>query len=126
MSGNRQILLVDDEPLVSRILAFRLKRAGCDCKVVATGKDALDAALASAPDAIVLDLGLPDMSGLDVCRELKKDKELSDVPIIVLTGDLGANVQQDARNAGAAQVVLKTSDAQEIVETVVDAMSQIP
>lgn len=81
MSGAR-ILIVDDEPQILRFLKPSLAAAGYDVITAATGKDALKAAATSSPDVIVLDLGLPDMDGKDVIRELRS---WSKTPILVLS-----------------------------------------
>jgi DNA-binding response OmpR family regulator len=77
-----QILLVDDEPLITDSLIYSLQREGFEVKAVADGLSALEAVQEHAPDLIVLDLMLPDISGLEVCRRLRKT---STIPVIMLT-----------------------------------------
>jgi two-component system KDP operon response regulator KdpE len=77
-----RILIVDDEPQILRFLRPSLTAAGYDVLVAATGKEALKAAATLSPDVIVLDLGLPDMDGKDVIRELRA---WSTTPILVLS-----------------------------------------
>lgn len=81
MSGAR-ILVVDDEPQILRFLKPSLTAAGYDVVVATTGKEALKAAATRSPDAILLDLGLPDMDGKDVIRELRN---WAKTPILVLS-----------------------------------------
>lgn len=81
MSEHR-VLIVDDEPQILRFLKPSLVAAGYDVVTAATGKEALKAAATSAPDIIVLDLGLPDMDGKEVIRELRT---WSTTPIVVLS-----------------------------------------
>jgi DNA-binding response OmpR family regulator len=76
------ILVVDDEPAVTDLLAYNLRKNGYEVLVAADGKTALDLARQSNPNLILLDLMLPVMDGLDVCRELRKT---SQVPIIMVT-----------------------------------------
>jgi DNA-binding response OmpR family regulator len=76
------ILVVDDEPAVSDLLAYNLHKAHYDVLVAADGRDALRLARESQPDLILLDLMIPEVDGLDVCRELRKT---STVPIIMIT-----------------------------------------
>ena len=78
----QRILLVDDEPQILRFLKPSLGAAGYDVVTAATGADALKMAATSAPDVIVLDLGLPDMDGKDVIRQLRT---WSKTPVIVLS-----------------------------------------
>lgn len=77
-----KILIVDDEPAVTDLLAYNLRKAGYEPLRAADGREALNVAPQSTPDLILLDLMLPGIDGLDVCRELRKT---SDVPIIMIT-----------------------------------------
>jgi two-component system alkaline phosphatase synthesis response regulator PhoP len=77
-----KILVVDDEPAVTDLLAYNLRKAGYEILLAADGSEALRQARTSSPDLILLDLMIPEVDGLDVCRELRKT---SNVPIIMLT-----------------------------------------
>jgi len=76
------ILVVDDEPAVTDLLAYNLRKAHYKVLVASDGRQALKLAREASPDLILLDLMLPEVDGLDVCRELRKT---SDVPIIMIT-----------------------------------------
>lgn len=78
----QRILVVDDEPAVSDLLAYNLRKAHYDVVIAANGKEALQQARQTPPDLILLDLMIPEVDGLDVCRELRKT---SNVPIIMIT-----------------------------------------
>src|SRR5512143_4195678 len=77
-----RILVVDDEPAVTDLLAYNLRKAHYDVLIAADGRTALRLAREAAPDLVLLDLMLPEVDGLDVCRELRR---ASQVPIIMLT-----------------------------------------
>jgi two-component system alkaline phosphatase synthesis response regulator PhoP len=77
-----RILVVDDEPAVTDLLAYNLRKAHYDVLTAADGRTALHLARESSPDLILLDLMIPEVDGLDVCRELRKS---SGVPIIMIT-----------------------------------------
>jgi len=77
-----RILVVDDEPAVSDLLAYNLHKAGYEVMLAADGREALRLARQSGPDLILLDLMIPEVDGLDVCRELRKR---GNVPIIMVT-----------------------------------------
>ncbi len=98
------ILVVDDEPQILRALTTNLRGAGYEVVRAATAEEALAAAAARLPDAVVLDLVLPDGSGVDVCRELRS---WSTVPIVILSavGEEGQKVE--ALDAGADDYVTK-------------------
>src|SRR5215213_5698201 len=77
-----RILVVDDEPAVTDLLTYNLRKAHYDVLTAADGRTALRLAQQSNPDLILLDLMIPEVDGLDVCRELRKS---SGVPIIMIT-----------------------------------------
>jgi len=77
-----RILVVDDEPSVTDLLAYNLRKAHYEVLVATDGRQALKLAGEAAPDLILLDLMIPEIDGLDVCRELRKT---SNVPIIMIT-----------------------------------------
>jgi two-component system phosphate regulon response regulator PhoB len=80
-----RILVVEDEADIRQILAYNLGQAGYEMLVADRGEAGLALSRDKRPDLVVLDLMLPDMSGLDVCRNLKSDASLRDIPIIMLT-----------------------------------------
>ena len=77
-----RILVVDDEPSVTDLLAYNLRKAHYDVSIAADGREALRLAGEFQPDLILLDLMIPEVDGLDVCRELRKS---SNVPVIMIT-----------------------------------------
>ncbi|MGY3426807.1 DNA-binding response OmpR family regulator [Bradyrhizobium sp. F1.13.4] len=77
-----RILIVDDEGHIREVIRVALKKAGMDVIEARDGKEALSRFAADKPDLIVLDIGMPEFDGLDVCREVRKS---SDVPILFLS-----------------------------------------
>jgi phosphate regulon transcriptional regulator PhoB len=80
-----KILVVDDETDALDLIEFNLKAAGYDVITAADGAKALEKARNSAPDLVILDLMLPEMDGLEVCKNLRRDEKTATVPIIMLT-----------------------------------------
>ncbi len=83
--AKENILVVDDEEDIVELISYNLSKDGYKVQVVTTGEDALKAARAQAPDLVVLDLMLPGVDGLDVCKLMKADKATKHVPVIMLT-----------------------------------------
>ena len=83
--ANELILVVDDEAGITDFVAYNLEQAGYRARVVSSGKAALQSAQNEAPDLVVLDLMLPDLSGFEVCKALRAREATSRVPIIMLT-----------------------------------------
>ena len=78
-------LVVDAEPDLQELVRVNLTQAGFEVDTADTGRQALERARRSPPDLLILDLMLPDLSGTEVCRHLRADPALSEVPIIMLT-----------------------------------------
>src|SRR5439155_9960001 len=111
MSGTR-VLVVDDEPHILRALQTSLRAAGYEVEAAGSAQEALAKAAARPPDAVILDLVLPDGSGTDVCRELRR---WSTAPIVVLSvvGDEPEKVA--ALDAGADDYVTKPFGIDELL-----------
>ena len=109
------ILLVEDERAITEPLAEALEREGFVASLAGTAAEALEKATGAAPDLVLLDIGLPDGSGLDVCRELRRQSE---VPIIMLTAR-GAEADRVAGlELGADDYIVKPFSAREVMARV--------
>lgn len=119
----RSVLIVDDEPGLARVLAIRMKAAGFEARTADGGVAGLESARSAPPDAIVLDVRMPDMDGFEVQARLKADPALRDVPVVFVS----ANVQDSARHAalaaGAFAYLSKPYDAREVVAVVDSAIA---
>jgi two-component system phosphate regulon response regulator PhoB len=80
-----RILVVDDEPDLLELVRVNLVQAGYEVQTAESGRDALAQLRANTPDLVVLDLMLPDLSGTEICRQLRADPELAELPVIMLT-----------------------------------------
>jgi two-component system KDP operon response regulator KdpE len=107
-----RVLIVDDEPQILRALRINLTARQYDVLVAADGTDALRVAAGDRPDLIVLDLGLPDMDGVEVIRKLRA---WTPVPIIVVSGRAGSGDKVDALDAGADDYVTKPFNMDELL-----------
>ncbi len=111
----KTVLVVDDEPKITKLVRDYLVQAGFAVLVAADGKAALARARSERPDCIILDLGLPQMDGLDVTRELRK---LSNVPIIMLTARSEESDKLVGLELGADDYVTKPFSPKELVARV--------
>jgi two-component system alkaline phosphatase synthesis response regulator PhoP len=112
---NETILVVDDEPKIVKQARDYLERGGFRVIEAADGKTALVRARGERPDLIVLDLNLPEMDGLDVCRALRRE---SDVPIIMLTARVEETDRLIGLEMGADDYVIKPFSPRELVARV--------
>lgn len=111
-SGDQSILVVDDEPAILRALTRALTARGYRVSQAVTGQSAIDMVAVDPPDAIVLDLRLPDIDGVEVCRRLRT---WSSVPIIVLSADGLDERKVNALDEGANDYVTKPYSTPELL-----------
>jgi two-component system KDP operon response regulator KdpE len=123
MTDRRRVLVVDDEPLIRRALTASLEAAGYDVTTAADGESALAAAALRQPDAVVLDLRLPGIDGVEVCRRLRA---WSDVPVIVLSSLDAETEKIDALDAGADDYVTKPWSAGELLARLRASLRRAP
>ena len=112
MTLRPRVLVCDDEPQILRALKVLLRDGGYDVDPAETAEEALDHAALRPPDAAIIDLVLPDGSGIDVCRQLR---EWSEMPIIVLSAVGEEDVKVDALAAGADDYVTKPFGPRELL-----------
>jgi DNA-binding response OmpR family regulator len=110
-----RILVVDDEPPIVDVLVYNLEQANYEVLVARDGQEALDVARRERPDLIVLDLMLPEVDGLEVCRRLRRE---CDVPIIMLTARDAEVDRVVGLELGADDYVVKPFSVRELVARV--------
>jgi two-component system KDP operon response regulator KdpE len=106
------VLLVDDEPQILRALRITLQARHFDVDTAADGAQALSAAAARHPDLIILDLGLPDIDGIEVIRRLRA---WTTIPIVILSGRMNSQSKIEALDAGADDYVTKPFSIEELL-----------
>jgi two-component system KDP operon response regulator KdpE len=117
-----RILLVDDEVSIQRAVAPLLRSRGYEVDTAATGGDALKSVRAHPPDLIVLDLGLPDIEGTEVCRRIRAE---SAVPIVVLSARGAEADKVTALDLGADDYVTKPFGPEELLARIRVALRRV-
>ena len=102
-----RVLVVDDEPRVARALEFALAGSGLHLVPVTQVSELEAVANADPPGAILLDIGLGSANGLDICRRLKADPNLRNIPVLLLSGQTDAGTKAAGLAAGADDFVPK-------------------
>ena len=110
-----KILVVDDEPDVVQLIEYNLKSAGYDVVAASDGREALAKARSSQPDLIILDLMLPEVEGLDVCKVLRRDPATASIPIVMLTAKASETDRVLGFELGADDYVTKPFSPRELV-----------
>ncbi len=114
-TSTERILLIDDEPDLQRLVVFNLKEAGFEAHAVGTGADGIASALKNRPAVVILDLMLPDIPGAEVCRRMRLDPSLADVPIMMLTARGDEYDRVLGFEVGADDYVVKPFSVRELV-----------
>jgi len=111
----KKILVIDDEPDLRELVRINLDQAGYRVETASSGRDALQALRRSPPDLVVLDLMLPDISGTELCRKIRSDSELADIPVIMLTAKAAEVDRVVGFELGADDYVTKPFSPRELV-----------
>lgn len=122
MSKKNRILVVDDEPDFAEIVQGNLEREGYEVEVAYNGVEGWQKVVANPPDAIVLDVMMPEKDGYQLCSELKKDEKYCDIPVVLLTA-VASHVTStryshaDGMTTEADDYIAKPASSEEIIES---------
>jgi two-component system, OmpR family, response regulator MprA len=112
MAGRPRVLVVEDDADIAGVLRRALDKEGYDVRVAGDGEMALGEAADYEPDAVVLDLGLPRLDGVEVCRRLRED---GDVPILILTARDALESRVEGLDSGADDYLVKPFEREELL-----------
>ncbi len=103
----KRILVVEDNDLNRKLFCDVLRASGFDVEPVADGELVLNAARAFAPDLVIMDIQLPNVSGVDLIGAMRRDASLNDTPVLAVTAYAGKGDEDRIRDAGAAGYLAK-------------------
>jgi two-component system, OmpR family, response regulator MprA len=112
VAGRPRVLVVEDDADIAGVLRRSLDKEGYEVRVSGDGESALDESGIFEPDAVVLDLGLPKLDGVEVCRRLRKD---GDVPILILTARDALDARVQGLDSGADDYLVKPFEREELL-----------
>jgi response regulator RpfG family c-di-GMP phosphodiesterase len=119
VSKQFKVLVTDDSPEILLLSTMLLRRAGYDVLEASTGKECLDAVQKHHPDLVLLDVMLPDMTGIEVCRQIKSDKTLEDIFVILASGiQVSSDLQADGLDIGADGYIVRPISNREFLARV--------
>ena len=113
-----KILLADDELRLRKVVVLHLKKFGFDVIEANNGKQAIDLAMTSKPDIIVLDIMMPEMDGISACKKLREFPEFKNTPIIMLTAKATPDDIKAGKDAGANEYLTKPFSPKELVDKI--------
>ncbi len=120
----KRILVVDDNEQTLQLIGYILRGQGYDVLNATSGMDALRLAATDRPDLLVLDLMMPDMDGIEVCRRLRGDAKLSQLPIVMLTAKAHPSERAEGLRAGADDYITKPVDPVDLAVRVKAALQR--
>ena len=112
------VLIVEDDTAMADTLASMIHLLGYGSTVVHSPRGAISAATKHRPNLILLDLNLPGINGVEVCRYLKRDPQFSNTPVIFVSVEGDAQMIQEAKEAGAAAYLIKPIGLDDLEETI--------
>ncbi|MHB0947376.1 MAG: response regulator [Sedimentisphaerales bacterium] len=118
-----RILVVDDEPDILRIVSYSLKKWGYDVITATNGQDGLDKIAAEKPNLILLDAGMPVMTGFQMLEELRSNRDWQNIPVIMLTAHSDSRDIDIAHSYGILEYVTKPFDPMDLREKIANVMS---
>jgi two-component system phosphate regulon response regulator PhoB len=119
-----RILVAEDDPDIRHLVTVKLHRAGFEVAAVPDGYAALREAHTGAPDLALLDVRMPRISGVEVCRELRADRRTAAVPVIMLTARARPQDLEQAYAAGATDYVVKPFSPRELLDRVESVLAR--
>nr|WP_246100688.1 response regulator [Palleronia caenipelagi] len=126
MSDSKRVLLIEDEPNITEAIRFVLTREGWHVQTHAEGRDAVETVRERKPDLVILDVMLPNRSGLDILADLKADADLRTIPVMMLTARGSSPERETALRIGADCFMTKPFSNREMLDTVRSLMAGSP
>ena len=120
------ILIIDDDPATTRLLEVLLTREGYNIQTENLGDNALQATKLFLPNLVILDLMMPGADGLDVCRDMKKDPDLGQIPVIMFTSADKEEIRDKARDAGVNEYISKPIHPNDLKQKIREWLEKSP
>ncbi len=120
-----RVLVADDDRDIRELVAMKLRGAGYEVTTVENGPDALASALEAVPDLAILDIMMPGLTGIDVCRELRASEETRTLPIILLTAKAQEADVEVGFSVGADDYVVKPFSPRELASRVQAVLARV-
>ncbi|MCD8554143.1 response regulator [Seleniivibrio sp.] len=113
-----RVLIADDELRLRKVVALHLKKSGFDVYEAGNGQQAVEMAKELVPDVIVLDVMMPEKTGLEACAEIKSVPELASIPVVLLTAMAESDDIKKGRDAGADEYLTKPFSPKELIDII--------
>lgn len=117
-----RVLIVDDDPVIRRLLEVNFRLEGFAVETADGGEAALASARADRPDAVVLDLTMPNIDGFEVCRRLHSEADGEQIAVVIVSARSSEGDREEASLAGATAYMTKPFDPADLVRTIREAI----
>jgi DNA-binding response OmpR family regulator len=121
-----RILVVDDDARLTQLLQLVFESRGFGVTIAYNGEQALESLEKELPEAILLDLMMPGMSGLEVCKHIRANPRTSNIPVIVITAKYDTHTRQEMIDAGADEYLVKPFRPSELIKITREAVTHPP
>jgi two-component system, cell cycle response regulator DivK len=122
---SKKILIVEDHPDVRRVLTVSLRHLGYEIVEANTGRSGIALTVSEIPDLVLVDLSLPDVSGLEIARAMKQNPRTAEIPLVALSGHTEREIASKALEAGIAAYLVKPIHTEDLVK-VIERVTQRP
>src|SRR5262245_43326968 len=122
----KTLLLADDSVTIQKVVGITFANEDVELVTVDNGDDALPRARQVKPDLILADIGMPGLNGYELCAAIRRDPNLSHIPVLLLTGTFETYDEAKAREVGASGHIAKPFEAQALVDRVFQLLAQAP
>jgi DNA-binding response OmpR family regulator len=114
----KSVVIIEDEPFIIEALTFLLENEGLDVRSISDGANAIDFIIKSKPNLVILDIMLPNVSGMKILEDIRLMYEISNLPVLMLTAKGQKKDRRAAEEAGVSKFMTKPFDNQELIENV--------
>lgn len=119
-----KIIVIDDEPFILMMIEDKLKRAKLDVITLRESSKALEVIRRERPDLVILDWMMPELSGIEICRMMKQDPDISAIPIFMLTAKGQDSDEQQGLRCGVARYITKPFSPKSLLEMVQETIGR--
>ena len=114
----KSVVIIEDEPFIIEALTFLLENEGLDVRSITDGANAINFIIKSKPNLVILDIMLPNVSGMKILEDIRSMGEISNLPVLMLTAKGQKKDRRAAEEAGVSKFMTKPFDNQELIENV--------
>jgi two-component system alkaline phosphatase synthesis response regulator PhoP len=122
---HKKILIVDDENDILEFVSYNFKKYGYEVYTASNAKEGIEKAIQHIPDVIIADIRMPEVDGIEMCRRIKRNEIIKNIPVIFLTADSDEYLALSAHYAGGAQYINKPVSLKLLLSIVTEVLKGV-